>query len=126
MSVLPGNPSRAAPAPWGRCPFLALTLALAVAVPARAAVPDAPADRARVVGTPATLLVHPATITLDGPRATHQLVVTGQYGDGSVRDLTPFCEFGVEGGAVLDIAPGGFLRPRQDGSCTLLVKAGGQ
>jgi hypothetical protein len=95
--------------------------------PLATAAPPAAADaKARVVGQPTALLVQPENLTLDGPRAVGQLVVTGRYADGGVRDLTPFCEFTLEGDPVAAVAAGGFVVPRRDGAATLLVKAGGQ
>ena len=64
---------------------------------ARAAIPADPAKRAAVVGKPAALQVQPAALTLTGPRAMQQIVVTARYADGEVRDVTPFCDFSVEG-----------------------------
>src|SRR6516165_6329306 len=76
--------------------WISLMTLLAATGLAGAAIPTEPAARAKLVGQPLALLVQPESITLNGPRAMQQLVVTGRYADGSVRDLTPFCEFGVE------------------------------
>lgn len=56
-----------------------------------AAVPADPDKQAAIIGQPTALLVQPETITLAGPRVRQQIIVTGRYADGSVRDLTPFC-----------------------------------
>src|SRR5262249_43686776 len=64
-------------------------------------------------------------LTLTGPRATQQVVVTGRYADGSVRDLTPFCEWTVEAADLLTL-DGGFVAPRKNGQSALVIKAGGQ
>ncbi len=95
--------------------------------PARvhAAVPDDPAERAAVVGQPKTLLVQPQTITLTGPRSRQQILVTGQYPDGSSRDLTPFCTIRSPEGLVV-IHEDGFLQPKKNGSGILVIEAGGQ
>ena len=63
---------------------------------APAAVPADPAARACLIGQPTALRVEPAAVTLTGPRALQQVVVTGQYADGTVRDLTPFCDLAIE------------------------------
>ena len=62
--------------------------------PIHAATPTDPAEKAKIIGQPQGLILHPATISLSGPRSTQQLVVTGKYADGSVRDLTAFVEAG--------------------------------
>ncbi|HEV3496227.1 MAG TPA: DUF1549 domain-containing protein, partial [Actinomycetes bacterium] len=95
-----------------------------LALPAPAAVPTDPRDQEKVVGQPAALEVRPATVTLDGPRATQQLVVTGKYADGTVRDLTAFATFAPA--ADLIDATGGFVRGRRNGNTQLTVRAGGQ
>ena len=48
-------------------------------------------DRLSVIGEPDSLMVERQTITLSGPRANHQVLVTEIYADGFVRDLTGFC-----------------------------------
>src|SRR4051794_16257173 len=90
------TPSRRLPRSWHRI-LLGITLAVATAGPAAAAPPATAEARAKVVGQPASLVVQPPAIVLNGPRAVQQVVVTGRYTDGSVRDLTPFCEFTTEG-----------------------------
>src|SRR5688572_7608207 len=94
--------------------------------PALGALPTKAEERTAVIGQPVALAVQPATITLTGPRATQQLVVTGRYADGTVRDLTPFCEMAVETADVVDLGTGGFLLPLQNGTTTLAITAGGQ
>jgi Protein of unknown function (DUF1549)/Protein of unknown function (DUF1553) len=84
----------------------------------------APIPAADLVGQPAKLVVEPAALTLSGPRAMQQLLVTGQYADGTVRDLTTACQ--VSAGPVVVVAPGGFILAAKDGTGTLTVKAGSQ
>src|SRR5258707_487426 len=102
-----------------------LALILAATNSVTAALPTDPAARAQLVGQPASLLVQPAAIKLAGPRALQQLVVTGRYADGSVRDLTHFGEMTFEPADVV-VAVDGFLQPRKNGTTTLVIKAGGQ
>ncbi len=106
--------------------FLGAAISLLTALPAAAALPDEPAARSQVVGRPVALTVQPATLTFSGPRAMQQIVVTGRYADGTLRDLTPFCDLAAETPGVLEVGADGFLRPRKDGTTTLVVKAGGQ
>src|SRR5438132_10058042 len=62
---------------------------------ARAAIPADPAKRAAVVGMPAALQVQPAALTLIGPRAMQQIVVTARYADGEVGGVIQLCDFRV-------------------------------
>jgi hypothetical protein len=105
--------------------FPALATLALVASAAPAAVPTEPAQVAPLVGQPTALLVQPPTITLAGPRAVQQVVVSGKYADGSVRDLTPFCELTPEAADVAALQDG-LLAPKKNGTTNLLVKAGGQ
>ncbi len=109
LAILPGS--------------LALLLALTSTVPAAAPTDE---EKAAVIGQPTALVVQPATITLNGPRAMQQIVVSGQYPDGTVRDLTPFCQFSAEAADIIDIAAGGFLTAKKDGTTNLVIKAGPQ
>jgi hypothetical protein len=73
--------------------FLGLGLVFLAGLPGRAALPE----RGKVVGQPIGLVVQPPAVTMNGPGSMQQLVVTGKYSDGSVRDLTPYCDAAVEG-----------------------------
>jgi hypothetical protein len=103
-----------------------LILGGVLASPLRAALPTDPAERGKLTGRPTALLVQPEAVVLAGPRAMQQVVVTGRYADGSVRDLTPFCEWTVETPGVAQVEAGGFLLPQKDGTTALLVKVAGQ
>jgi hypothetical protein len=85
-----------------------------------------PEDRVALIGQPVALSVLPREVQFSDPDALQQLVVTGHYADGSVRDLTTVAEFGLEDGAIAAITSGGMLAPRMDGVTALLVKAGNQ
>src|SRR5262245_10957132 len=65
-------------------------VSLAVGAPAKQA------EKAACIGEPVALVILPETICLAGPRSMRQVLVTGQYSDGSERDLTSFCEFRLE------------------------------
>src|SRR5437879_2142887 len=100
-------------------------LALVVAPALLAAPPSKPEERAALVGKPAALLVQPTAVTLSGPRATQQLVVTGKYADGSLRDLTPFAAVRIEQPGMVDLNAT-WLKATANGTSALLVEAGGQ
>jgi hypothetical protein len=98
---------------------------LGAATPGLAAGPS-DKDQPAVIGQPTSLIVQPQNITLVGPRAMQQVIVTGRYADGSVRDLTPFCTLTAEAGDLLTIGNGCFLEPKKDGTTNLVIQAGPQ
>jgi hypothetical protein len=108
----------------GKSALLTLALLLSAA-PVAAAVPTDPETRTRVIGQPVALAVEPEAITLGGPRAMLQPVVTGKYADGSVRDLTHFCDLTLEQASIAHLDEERFLTPVKDGSTALVVRAGG-
>ena len=105
--------------------LLVLALALATASTLRAAPPTA-ADRAALIGQPTELVVAPAKVDLSGPRDVRQLVVTGKYADGTVRDLTRAADVSADQADVLSIGEGLFVRGAKNGTATLTVTAGGK
>ncbi|MCS6850081.1 MAG: DUF1549 and DUF1553 domain-containing protein, partial [Gemmataceae bacterium] len=82
-----------------------------------------PEERAALIGQPSALEVWPSAINLRGPRAMQQVIVTGRYADGTVRDLTAFSDL-VVADDVVCVQPGGFLTPRRNGRTELIVMAG--
>jgi len=119
------NPGRLL-APAASAILLTVALMMTAVAPARATLPAAANTRADYIGKPVALMVQPEVVTLIGPRSTQQVIVSGRYGDGSVRDLTAFCELAAEATDVVTVGAGGFLLPKKDGATTLVVKAGGQ
>lgn len=109
-----------------RFSLLACFLTLALAAPVFAAPPFAADERASVAGQPAAIEVAPASVTLTGKHDARQLVITGNYADGTVRDLTALAEARVEQTGVVEVQDGLYLRPKKDGSATLLVTTGGK
>jgi hypothetical protein len=106
--------------------FLSLTLLLLLGAPAAASLPDEADARAKVVGKPQSLLVQPDKVTLNGPRSRQQLVITGKYADGTVRDLTVLCDLASETAAVAKVSTTGWVVPKKNGSTFLIIKAGSQ
>src|SRR5262245_3790740 len=104
---------------------LSLVIAICAAVPASASVPTDAAAKAKVIGQPTSLRVQPTTILLNGPRAQQQLVVTGHYADGTVRDLTAFADISLEGDAVA-LNDEQVVLPKKNGAAAVVIKAGGQ
>jgi len=100
------------------------TLALFLSAAAASA---ADADKKAVaIGQPTALVVQPETVILTGPRAMQQLVITGKYADGTVRDLTPLCDISAEAAGIVDLGTNCFLQPLKEGATNLVIKAGTQ
>jgi hypothetical protein len=78
-----------------------------------AAAPVAASDLVR-------LRVEPATFTLDGPHAYRQLIVTGDYADGTARDVTAQVVYAVP--PSVTVTTDGFVRPRADGVGVVTVQ----
>jgi hypothetical protein len=114
-----GRPLKSRPA----LPGLALVLTALLPAPAAAAVPADAQTRKAIIGEPDQVLVQPSVIELSGPHGMRQILVTGSYRDGSVRDLTPFCEI-RPADDVCGVAPGGFVQGKRDGDSFLVIAAG--
>jgi hypothetical protein len=81
---------------------------------------DVPAKDAE----PLSLSIEPGVSALVGPRATAQLVATGRYADGSLRDLTHVAEWASAAREVVAVEPGGFVSARRDGRAEVVARAG--
>src|SRR5687767_10325325 len=110
------------PASLSRFAVAVLAFALA-ASPLTASPPVDPAERAAVVGSPASVEVYPKAVTLSGIRDARQLVVTGKYADGTARDLTHLVAVKVAPADVVEVQDGLFLRPKKNGAAELTVTA---
>src|SRR5262245_52221561 len=108
--------------PFRRTALLLGLATLTSAAPLFGAPPATPEGRAPLVGKPVALAIQPAAITLKGPRSVQQIVVTGKYADGTVRDLTPFATFTLEQAGVVE-GSDGFFRPLKNGATGLVVAA---
>jgi hypothetical protein len=105
---------------------LGLLLALGLMAPAHSAAPTRDSDRGKIIGQPVAIVVQPATVQLTGPHSMQQLVVTGRYSDGNVRDLTAVCDVTVETPGVIELEENLFVQPKKNGATALQIKAGGQ
>jgi hypothetical protein len=106
--------------------FLTLTASVLLTSPAFARLPADPAQRAELAGQPTAVVVEPAAIVLAGPRTMQQVIVTGKYADGTVRDLTPFCDMTFEAPGIASLGDLGYLTPLKDGVTNLVIKTGAQ
>src|SRR5262249_29950339 len=110
----------------GRYPLACWALLLAASPAAQAGLPDDAGRKEAALGEPVALYVRPDAVTLVGPRALQQLVVTGRYADGSVRDLPPLCSLTSEAADVASVSAGGLVMPHKQGPTTLRVTAAGR
>ena len=96
-------------------------LAHALLLPALALAGFRPTETAQVpVGSPAELVVSPPRRSPWSARGRPaQLVVTGKYADGTVRDLTTVATAKVEPAGVVEVQDGLFLRPKKNGTATV-------
>ncbi len=79
-----------------------------------------------VPGELAGITVEPAQVSLTGPFAAVQLVVTGSLAGGGTVDLTRSVRFEPEGAdrPLVAVGPGGLVRPLADGSAALKIVHG--
>jgi hypothetical protein len=107
-------------------PILVGALILAFLETGHASVPTDPVIKAKVIGRPTTLVVQPQVISLSGPRAIQQIIVTGIYADGNLRDLTPFSEMSIETPGVAMVQPDGLATPEKEGETVIRIQVAGQ
>ncbi|MEI6233378.1 MAG: DUF1553 domain-containing protein [Planctomycetota bacterium] len=78
-----------------------------------------------VVGTPERVDITPASIRLDSPLRYVQIVVTGLYAEGRVKDLTRAAEFKINVPKIARIM-NGMVTPLADGKAEIVVSVGGR
>jgi hypothetical protein len=108
-----------------RSQILAVML-LTVASTGNAAPPTDEKEQLALISQPTELLVQPSRVELVGPHAVQQIVVTGKYADGTVRDLTSLAKISVEHSEILNLANGGFVRGKKNGNSSLKIEAAGK
>src|SRR5262245_52511773 len=104
--------------------FVAAALIWTIAVQSALRADDT-AMKPSIVGTPTRLEVFPPTIKLSGQRSRAQLVVTGHYADGSIRDLSRDSQFASTASDVVT-AEGSLVLPQHDGKAEIAIIAGGR
>ena len=82
------------------------------------------AERSALIGTPTRVVIGPESPPLRGRRATRQLIVTGAYADGSVRDLTRALTWTSLDPAIAAVSPRGQVVPRGNGAATIVASHG--
>jgi hypothetical protein len=74
---------------------------------------------------PVKVTLEPANVVLSGRNARQQLLVTGHYADGSVRDLTHAASFQLDGTGRVRLV-GSVVRGIGDGSARVTARVGGR
>ncbi|MBI5759070.1 MAG: DUF1553 domain-containing protein [Planctomycetales bacterium] len=104
--------------------WLATTASLLFVAPQSASAADpAPATAAISVGEPAGITAIPAKVELAGRRAQQQILVTGQYASGELRDLTTVGVLASSAPNIV-VVEGSVLRPVANGTAQVSVKVG--
>jgi hypothetical protein len=95
------------------CWYCVVTLAVLTCALGRTAAAD--------TGSPqlVRLIVEPQNVVLAGARATQRLLVSAQYEDGSIRDVTSLCEFRSSAPATAEVSVSGVTQARANGSATI-------
>jgi Protein of unknown function (DUF1553)/Protein of unknown function (DUF1549)/Bacterial Ig-like domain (group 2) len=65
------------------------------------------------------ITLSPDKIVLTGSRNTQGLRVTGEYSDGTFRDLTGECKFGSADTAIAEVSEKGVVHPKANGAVTI-------
>lgn len=108
--------------------YLVVALALSATPIAAHAGPAAPTAAKGAVAEPRLLELRldPPEVVLDRPNAPRQLLVTGRYSDGSLRDLTSQAQFVSLQPRIAPVDAHGLVTPREDGRAPIAAKFGGR
>jgi len=68
--------------------------------------------------------VAPTTAQLFGPKSLQRLIVTGQYSDGTLKDLSRTAKFSTSSGKVAKVDAEGVVQPVADGTTKIVAKVG--
>jgi hypothetical protein len=82
------------------------------------------ADDQALLGSPSKVVLEPADSSLIGKRATRQLLATGSYPDGSIRDLTRVLTWSSLNPEIAIVTPKGQVIPKSDGIATIVAHGG--
>jgi hypothetical protein len=84
----------------------------------------APALLFAAESTPDRISIDPPRTVLDGRRSSAQLIVTGHYADGTLRDLTHQSTWASSNPAIVIVDRGGRIEPTGDGNAEVVVRHG--
>ncbi len=76
------------------------------------------------IGSPASVVIEPAETTLNGQRATGQLIASATDADGSQRDLTRALEWVSLNPEIATVSAKGQVVPRSNGTATIVARGG--
>jgi hypothetical protein len=105
--------------------FVAIALILPAHLVAEEKAPAAGQKPAVVVGDPTTITLIPEKIVLNGKRARQQVIVTGQYANSELRDLSPAAELVSTAPQIVKIE-NGVLLPVANGAAQVIAKISGK
>jgi hypothetical protein len=114
----------ASPKPYRFWVRAVVCVGLAIASPIFAEPVRKADEPSAVIGKPTALMIQPPNVQLNGPRWAQQLVVTGKYADGSVRDLTPYATYRVEPVGIVSLADS-YLTAQKNGATAITIDVGG-
>lgn len=86
---------------------------------------EVPPSAGEIVGAPLSITLEPKTITLSGPRARQQMLLTGRYEGDQERDLTGLIPLGTTNPAVARIESN-IVFPVANGECYIVAVVGAQ
>src|SRR5271157_2508709 len=75
-----------------------------------------------LIGTPTSVAIGPESPPLRGRHSTRQMIATGRYADGSVRDLTRLLFWTSLDPAVATVSDRGQVFPRGNGTATIVAR----
>ncbi len=81
-------------------------------------------NRDAILGSPVKVSVEPSESKLLGRRATGQLIASGNYADGSVRDLTRALDWVSLNPDVATVTANGRVVPKANGKATIVARGG--
>lgn len=117
-------------AAWGIAVALLLALGSDAESAQRATRRGGPAPRRPAARQPAprllSLTVEPGNVILYGPKMRQQLIVTGRYSDGLLRDLTRRARFRSLAPRVASVRRGGLVFPVADGRAPITASVDGK
>src|SRR4051794_13024198 len=80
-------------------------------------------DKAQAqIGAPIQVTIGPENPPLSGKRATRQLIVTGKYANGSLRDLTRLLSWTSLDPQVAVVSERGQVIPKSNGTATIVAR----
>ena len=112
---------------WERAPdacWMTVVLLSCVSSSWSSAVAGEDAGGQAVIGTPTSVAIGPENPPLRGRHSTRQMIATGRYADGSVRDLTRLLAWTSLEPGVATVSDRGQVFPRGNGTAAIVARHG--